>query len=120
MSDALLWNLEEAARQLGGISPRTVRRLISKGELPTVRVGTRLLIPSSAVAHWIECQTLPYAQSGVGQTARGTGLCPEEKTRMASTNAVIRRTGGPVTPTHAAHELAAVLKLPTARKPKHS
>ena len=29
----LLWNLDEAARQLGGVSPRTVRRLIERGDL---------------------------------------------------------------------------------------
>lgn len=39
MSDALLWDLAEAARQLGGVSPRTVRRLIASGALPAVRIG---------------------------------------------------------------------------------
>ena len=34
MTDTLLWDLEEAARQLGGLSPRTVRRMIERGELP--------------------------------------------------------------------------------------
>lgn len=33
---ALLRSIEEAARQLGGVSPRTVRRLIERGELPVV------------------------------------------------------------------------------------
>lgn len=28
MPDVLLWSLQETARQLGGISPRTVRRLV--------------------------------------------------------------------------------------------
>lgn len=35
----LLWNLEETAKQLGNISPRTVQRLIQRGELTVVRVG---------------------------------------------------------------------------------
>ena len=52
----LLWNLEEAARQLGGVSPRTVRRLLERGELPTVRIGTRLLIPAESVRDWIDRQ----------------------------------------------------------------
>ena len=37
----LLWNLDETARQLGGVSTRTVRRLLQRGELPTVRIGAR-------------------------------------------------------------------------------
>ena len=119
MPEALLWNLEEAARQLGGVSPRTVRRLIERGELPTVRVGARLLVPSGAVADWIaNRQTVTYARPSVGRPARGTGPCPTEKTKTASTGAGIPRTGGPATPMRAARELAAVLKLPTDGKPK--
>ena len=116
----LLWNLEEVARQLGSISPRTVRRLIEKGELPSVRAGSRLLIPSSAVTQWIECQTVTYAKNGVGRIAGDNGRCPSEKTKTACTSAAIPRTGGPATPTQAARELAAVLKLPTARTPRRS
>ena len=114
----LLWNLDEAARQLGGISPRTVRRLLARGELPAVRIGTRLLIPAESVQDWINRQTVTYAEPCVGRPARGTGTCPDEKTKTASTNAGIPRSGGPVTPTRAARELAAVLKLPTERKPR--
>lgn len=114
----LLWNLEEAARQLGGVSARTVRRLLERGELPTVRIGTRLLIPAESVRDWINRQTVTYAEQGVGRLARGSGSCPNEKTKTASTSAGTPRTGGPATPTQAARELAAVLKLPTERKPR--
>ena len=34
MNDPLLWNLDEAARQLGDVSTRTVRRMLERGELP--------------------------------------------------------------------------------------
>lgn len=34
--DALLWDLQETARQLGGISIRTLRRMLDAGELPYV------------------------------------------------------------------------------------
>ena len=63
LNPPLLWNLEEAARQLGGISTQTVRRLIAQGELATVRVGSRVLIPSRAVTHWIEQQTLALMEA---------------------------------------------------------
>lgn len=114
----LLWNLDETARQLGGVSTRTVRRLLQRGELPTVRIGARLLIPADAVRDWIDRQTVTYAEQGVGRLARGSDSCPNEKTKTASTGAGIPRSGGPATPTRAARELAAVLKLPTARTPR--
>lgn len=42
-----LWSIDEAARQLGGISPSTVRRLIKSGELPSVKIGARVLLTST-------------------------------------------------------------------------
>ena len=39
MPDALLWNLDEAARQLGGISTKTVRRLAQQGAFPLVKIN---------------------------------------------------------------------------------
>lgn len=53
MPDALLWNLDEAARQLGGISIKTVRRLAKSGAFPLVKVGRRVLIPALAVTNWV-------------------------------------------------------------------
>ena len=49
MTDTLLWNLDEAARQLGGLSIRTVRRLIERGELPVVRIGRAVRVPADAI-----------------------------------------------------------------------
>ena len=43
-ADTLLWDLTETARQLGGVSTRTVRRLLQRGEIQAHRVGRRLLI----------------------------------------------------------------------------
>lgn len=53
MTETLLWDLAETARQLGGVSERSVRRLIDRGELPKVRVGRRLLLPSAAVRAYV-------------------------------------------------------------------
>ena len=49
MTDTLLWSLEEAARQLGGVSTRTVRRLLEAGEIEPRRVGRRLLVCAASV-----------------------------------------------------------------------
>ena len=38
MTTVILWNIDEAARQLGDVSARTVRRMLANGELPKVKV----------------------------------------------------------------------------------
>ena len=44
MSDELLWDLNETARQLGSVSTRTVQRLIKRGELRSVQVLRRVKV----------------------------------------------------------------------------
>jgi excisionase family DNA binding protein len=51
---ALLLDVSMAAETLGGISPTTVRRLITSGDLPTVRLGRRVMIEEKALVEWIE------------------------------------------------------------------
>jgi excisionase family DNA binding protein len=46
-------SIEEAARRLG-ISPRGVARLMSTGELPSVRVGRRRLVSLGALERLLE------------------------------------------------------------------
>jgi excisionase family DNA binding protein len=53
----LLWSIEETARQMGGVSTRTVRRMIDRRELPTVRVGRRVCIPSADVQRYVTQHT---------------------------------------------------------------
>ncbi len=61
---SLLWSLEEVARQLGGISKCTVRRLIQQGELVSRRVGRRLLrVPSDSVRAYIERTMKPVSHA---------------------------------------------------------
>ena len=52
--DALLWDLHETARQLGGISIRTLRRMLDAGELPYVSVRRSIKVPVSAVQKWVD------------------------------------------------------------------
>jgi excisionase family DNA binding protein len=49
MTTVLLWTVDEAARQLGGVSARTVRRMLATGELPKVKVRGAVRIPAQAV-----------------------------------------------------------------------
>jgi excisionase family DNA binding protein len=47
--DRLAYSLKEAAAKLGGISVRSVQRLVARGLLPTIRVTRRVLIPAEAL-----------------------------------------------------------------------
>lgn len=114
--DELLWTIDETSRRLGGVSPRTVRRMIDRGELPAVRIGRRVMIPVEDVRDWLARQ-----KDGGGPAKRNReGAWHENKTGMGSTGAATRRTGGLRTPTQAAADLAAVLEHPTKRKPRDS
>jgi predicted DNA-binding transcriptional regulator AlpA len=56
MGDALL-NLEEVGHRLGGISEKSVRRLIASGELPQpVKILSVPTLPESEVARYIEAK----------------------------------------------------------------
>jgi len=45
-------SISETAYALG-ISPRTVERLVAKGEIKSKRVGRRVLIPRSDIEAWL-------------------------------------------------------------------
>ncbi|MCG6862921.1 MAG: helix-turn-helix domain-containing protein [Chromatiaceae bacterium] len=124
MTDTLLWSLEEAARQLGGISTRTVRRLLEAGEIEPRRVGRRLLVCAASVRIYVDRSGPAGQNSGrAGRDVREESTCLESAkrgTRMVSIGGRIRRTGGRRTRTQAAEELAKVLELPTDKKPRRS
>ena len=134
MNDALLWSVDEAARQLGGVSSRTVRRMIERGELPAVRVGRRVTVPADAVRSFVHGTPAPTHMQPPAAAAhnrrragpdvlKGAGTCrsaSKEGTRTVSTGEGIRRTGGSASPIQAARELAAVLGQRTAGKRRRS
>ena len=106
--DKLLLTLKEVAYQLGGVSARTVIRLIETGALPICRIGRLVRVPADAVREYVAHGTrpkynLPCVESG---TLRSTSSW--------STDARIPRFGGEISPTQAAKELGALLALPTA------
>ena len=109
----LLWSLEKVGRQLGGVSARTIRRLIARGALPVVRVGRCIRVPVTGVHEYIARMTtpahnLPRAEPGV---------------REEFTCHTVAKTvpfGGRPTPIQAARELDDLLKQPTVRKQRRS
>lgn len=109
-TESLLWSIDETARQMGGLSSRTVRRLIDRGEIPVVKVGRAVRIPAQSVRSWIEDQL----QSGHNRQCAGD-VRQEKSTCL--TNAKIVRFGGRLTPTRAVKELDALLERRTERKP---
>ena len=112
MTDTLLWSLEEAARQLGGISTRTVRRLLEVGEIEPRRVGRRLLVSAASVRFYVD-RLGPGAQNPerAGRDVREESTCLEsaKPTRMASMSALTLRATGRPTWTQAARELDGLL-----------
>jgi excisionase family DNA binding protein len=109
----LLWSLDEVARQLGGVSVRTVRRLIDRGELQACRVGRLVRIPSDSVREYVSRMTekahnQPRTESG---TWKGVQPC--------HTDAKIHRIGGSNSPAQAASRLTDLLKHLTSTKPRH-
>ena len=95
-SPPLVLSYAEAGKQLMGASERTIRRMVAKGELPTVRVRGRVGIPYTAIAEYVQNNTNYSAKSGK---------------RACRTNGKTAGSGGSATPTPAAGSTADRLKL---------
>lgn len=95
----MLLTIPAAAAQLA-VSPRTVRRLVERGELVAVRIGRAVRIRRSDLDSWV--------------------ATPATQTQPCPTDAKTRPSGGPPTPTREAAALDALLEPPTARKPQPS
>ena len=53
MASKGLSDLKAAAKYLGGVHPNTVRNLIARRELPSVRVGHRVMVPVAALEAYV-------------------------------------------------------------------
>lgn len=53
IAEKLLYSIPEAAEMLS-VSPRVLERLIADGEIDTVKIGRRRLVPSEALAEYVE------------------------------------------------------------------
>jgi len=107
--ERLAYGLREAAEKLGGVSVRSVQRLVGRGALPTVRV----LIPAEALRAFVASADPTH------NSARAESVAWKES-KPWHTDARTHRTGGSSTPTQAARELTGLLAQLTARKHKHS
>lgn len=110
----LLWSIKEVAFQLGGLSNRTVQRMIKRGELAFVLVGRLKRIPPGAVQDWIARNLNPaHNQScAVSEAWKEKSPCHTDETT--------HRSGGSATPMQAAEELDVLLAQVTSGKRKPS
>ena len=69
--EPLLLTVPQTAERLN-LSEKTVRRYISNGELPLVRIGSAIRVPEVALRKWIEDNTL-YNDSCVELVPSNTG-----------------------------------------------
>lgn len=108
----LLWSLEETARQLGGVSIRTVRRMVERGEIFSVHVGRLVRVVPDSVHAFVASHTQQaHNFECVGSVAwKGNEPC--------YTNAIKHRTGMQTTQTAPAKELDVLLAQLTKRKLK--
>src|SRR2546421_8527647 len=111
--ERLAYGFREAAEKLGGVSVRSVQRLVARGALPTVRVLRRVLIPAEALRAFVASADPTH------NSARAESVAWKES-KPWHTDARTHRTGGSSTPTQAAKELTGLLAQLTARKHKHS
>ena len=113
MNETLLWDLEETARQLGGVSTRTVRRLVQQREIAGVRVRSRVMVsPESVRAYLAQQITGSDNPARAGRDVRERSTCRKSArhgTWTVSTGERTRPTGGRPTWTRAARELDALL-----------
>jgi hypothetical protein len=116
MTDSLLWNIAETARQLGGMTPRTVWRLIAAEKLVPVRIGRRTFVEVQSVTALVESLRM---QNNRGDNPAGAavreGTCRDtaEEIKTGSTSGRTCRTGGRHSQMDAAVRLAAALELPS-------
>lgn len=111
----LLVPLADVAYLLGQVSRRHVERLISSGELPSVKIGHRRLVKLSDLHAFIDKQSTDGAS-----LARGAGggdekrQCRDDANRTETeyTKGRTRRSGGRACQTGKAAQLAAVLGYP--------
>ena len=57
MKDRDLYSIDEARERLGGISRNSIYQLLRKGQLASVRIGTRRLVSAVAIAQLIANST---------------------------------------------------------------
>ena len=99
--ETLLLTVPQTAERLN-LSEKTVRRYISNGKIPFVRIGSAIRVPEVALRKWIEDRTL-YNDSCVELVPSDTGehicnsisetastTCPTSRQRDAKLDALLK------------------------------
>jgi len=123
-SDVLLWDLAETARQLGGVSRRSVYRRIEAGDIETRKVGRRKLVVAASVRRYLGLDDFETAVDN-GARVRGAGIQREVEpwheernaTKTESIGGRTRRFGGQHGRTKAADQLAGLLGVASTKTP---
>lgn len=50
--------LAEVGRRLGGVSTKTVRRMVDRGDLQAYRIGGHVMVDASSVEDYVEAQRI--------------------------------------------------------------
>ena len=64
MNDRAVLDIAEAAKLLG-ISRNSAYEAAARGELPTIRIGRRLLVPKLALERMLEDASCPSTRDGL-------------------------------------------------------
>lgn len=110
--ERLAYTFQEAAEKLGGISVRSIQRLVASGALPAIRVLRRVLVPADALRAFVAGGAAAGDNSPRAESVAWKGIEP------CLTDARTRRTGGSSTPTQAAKELTDLLAQLTSGRRK--
>lgn len=117
MTDGPLALTIAAAAEALSVSPRTVRRLIDRGELAPIRIGRSVRLSTEDLHAYIDRQK-PRGHNANGVAVPGDTICrdvrPSRTDRQASMLGPGARIGGPSTRTGAGARLAEVLGLDAA------
>ena len=108
--ERLAYSIQEAAAMLGGVSARSVQRLIARGVLPCVRIGRRVLVGAETLRSFIaRSDEVPHNPPRAEPVAwKGTKPC--------YSNAQSRSSGTSGTGMQAARELSGLLEQLTGGK----
>lgn len=111
---APLLSLDEAAKLLGGVSSRTVRRLMADRLLSACRVRRRLFVTAESVQNYVAVMS-----EEVHNPPRVESVAWKEF-KPCHTDDLTRRSGGSNSPTQAANLLDDLLVQLTKARPRHS
>jgi excisionase family DNA binding protein len=116
--EPILLKVSQVSKMLN-FCERTIRNLISSGDLPSVRIGRAIRIEKQVVCHFIEDRRA-YNDDCAGLAMRdpqGERKCLNSaKSEKVSSNARAQSTGGPLTPTQAVKEFNDLLGQPARAK----